>query len=160
MADNPAARNAHRAAADAGRRAAERAGVRPTSVSVVVETWSGPVGLEGSTLVTTSTLALSPRPSVVALHDEGAYFGGGNSALSGHLTAAEYRVGPMTTAYPGGGYSVAQLAPDTGVTRRVYYLLSGDDFATPGERFELASGGLDADRPHRISIRVRRTQQT
>ena len=57
-------RLAHRAAADAGRRAAAAVGARPTTVSVVVVTYSGPVGVTGSSVVSTSTTVLSPAPRV------------------------------------------------------------------------------------------------
>ena len=66
-----------RRAADAGRRAAEP-WVRPTIVSIVVESWSGPYGAVGSTLLSTQTTVLDPRPKVQAIGDQGASaFGGG-----------------------------------------------------------------------------------
>jgi hypothetical protein len=152
MADNLAARLAHRNAALTGRRAAEAAGVRSVSVSVVTETWSGP------TQVSTSTLVLSPRPKVVPAGEEPGYFGGGNSAISGgRLVAGTYRIGPITLATTGGGYTVAQVAPDGASNKRIYYFLSGDEFSDSGERFELTD--VDASRPHQVTLTVRRTAQ-
>lgn len=159
MADNPAARAAHRAAALAGRRAAERAGVRPTTVSVVVETWSGPIGTDGITLVSTSTTTLSPSPRVLSGAALTGYFGGGTAAASsGVLLAGQYLVGPITLDYPGGGYSQATLCPAAADDRVTYYLLEGDEFTTGGERFRLVDS--DATHPHKISLVVERTAQS
>lgn len=158
MADNLAARLAHRAAALTGRRAAEGAGVRSVAVSVVVESWSGPTQVATSTLVSTSTLVLSPRPKVVPAGEEAGYFGGGNSAISGgRLTAGTYRIGPITLACSTGGYTVAQLSPPGASDTRIYYFLAGDEFSGAGERFELTD--VDSSRPHQVTLTVRRTAQ-
>jgi hypothetical protein len=158
MADNLAARLAHRNAALTGRRAAERTGVRSVSVSVITETWSGPTQVSTSTLASTSTLVLSPRPKVVPAGEEPGYFGGGNSAISGgRLIAGTYRVGPITLATTGGGYTVDQLSPPGASNTRIYYFLAGDEFSDGGERFELTD--VDASRPHQVTLTVRRTAQ-
>jgi len=158
MADNLAARLAHRNAALTGRRAAERSGVRSVSVSVIVETWSGPTQVSTSTLMSTSTLVLSPRPKVVPAGEEAGYFGGGNSAISGgRLIAGTYRIGPITLATTGGGYTVDQLSPPGASDTRIYYFLAGDEFSDGGERFELTD--VDAARPHQVTLTVRRTAQ-
>ena len=158
MADNLAARLAHRNAALTGRRAAERTGVRSVSVSVITETWSGPTQVSTSTLVNTSTLVLSPRPKVVPAGEEPGYFGGGNSAISGgRLVAGTYRIGPITLATTGGGYTVDQLSPPGASNTRIYYFLAGDEFSDGGERFELTD--VDAARPHQVTLTVRRTAQ-
>ena len=158
MADNLAARLAHRNAALTGRRAAERSGVRSVSVAVVVETWSGPTQVSTSTLLSTSTLVLSPRPKVVPAGEEAGYFGGGNSAISGgRLVAGTYRIGPITLATTGGGYTVDQLSPPGASDTRIYYFLAGDEFSDGGERFELTD--VDASRPHQVTLTVRRTAQ-
>lgn len=158
MADNPAARLAHRNAALTGRRAAERTGVRSVSVSVITETWSGPTQVSTSTLASTSTLVLSPRPKVVPAGEEPGYFGGGNSAISGgRLVAGTYRIGPITLATTGGGYTVDQLSPPGASNTRIYYFLAGDEFSDGGERFELLD--VDAARPHQVTLTVRRTAQ-
>jgi hypothetical protein len=158
MADNLAARLAHRNAALTGRRAAERTGVRSVSVSVITETWSGPTQVSTSTLASTSTLVLSPRPKVVPAGEEPGYFGGGNSAISGgRLVAGTYRIGPITLATTGGGYTVDQLSPPGASNTRIYYFLAGDEFSDGGERFELTD--VDAARPHQVTLTVRRTAQ-
>jgi hypothetical protein len=158
MADNPTLRLAHRAAALAGRRAAEAVGARPTSVSIVTETYSGTTGLAATTLVSTSTLTLDPRPKVSTVREGGGYFGGGRgSASSGRLVVGVYRIGPVTLTTAGGGYSAAQLAPPGGSALTVYYLLTGDDFASGGERFDLLD--VDASRPHQVTLTVQRTAQ-
>lgn len=158
MADNLAARLAHRNAALTGRRAAERTGVRSVSVSVITETWSGPTQVSTSTLASTSTLVLSPRPKVVPAGEEAGYFGGGNSAISGgRLIAGSYRIGPITLACATGGYTVAQLSPPGASNLRIYYFLAGDEFSDAGERFELTD--VDASRPHQVTLTVRRTAQ-
>ena len=151
-------RAAHRAAADAGRRAAAAVGARPTTVSVVVVTYSGPVGVTGSTVVSTSTTVLSPSPRVRSGSAASSYFGGGTAAASaGLLMAGQYLVGPITLDHPGGGYTQAQLCPVAGEDRVVYYLLEGDEFASGGERFRLVDAA--ATRPHQISLVVERTAQ-
>ena len=158
MADNLAARLAHRNAALTGRRAAERSGVRSVSVSVIVETWSGPTQVSTSALMSTSTLVLSPRPKVVPAGEEAGYFGGGNSAISGgRLVAGTYRIGPITLATTGGGYTVDQLSPPGASDTRIYYFLAGDEFSDGGERFDLTD--VDAARPHQVTLTVRRTAQ-
>lgn len=160
MADNPAARAAHRLAANAGRRAAEAAGARPTSVVVTVETWSAPVGTSMSTLSSTTTLTLDPRPKVAKVSPGSpSYFGGGTLAASdGAMLAQEYVIGPITTTAGDVGYTLAQLLPAGGATKSVYVTLSGDGFATGGERFEAFD--CDASRPHQITLRVHRTHQS
>ena len=126
-------RLAHRAAADAGRRAAAAVGARPTTV-------------------------LSPAPRVRSGGGAASYFGGGTAAASaGVLLAGQYLVGPITLDYAGGGYTQAQLCPAAGEDRAVYYLLEGDEFSSGGERFRLVDA--DATRPHQITLVVERTAQ-
>jgi hypothetical protein len=157
--DNPALRNAHRTAADAGRRAAESAGARPTSVVIVIETWSAALGTSTATLSSTSSTTLDPRPKVAKVSPGSpSYFGGGMLAQSdGHTFAPEYAIGPITTATGSVGYTLAQLVPAGGVTHKVYALLSGDAFAAGGERFE--AHDVDSSRPHQITLRVHRAPQ-
>ena len=114
-----------RRAADAGRRAAEP-WVRPTIVSIVVESWSGPYGAVGSTLLSTQTTVLDPRPKVQAIGDQGASaFGGGYASSSaGGLSATTYQIGPVTLDYPGGGYTVQELLPLGASNKNVYVILA------------------------------------
>lgn len=160
MADNPALRNAHRAAADAGRRAAEAAGARPTSVAITVQTWSAAVGTSTATLSSTTTTTLDPRPKVAAISPGSpSYFGGGTLAQSdGQTLAPEYEIGPITTDTGSVGYTLAELAPPSGSTKRVFVTLSGDAFAGSGERYAVYQ--VVATRPHQITLRVHRAPQS
>jgi len=158
--DNSAARAAHRAAADTGRRAAETAGARSTSVTVTVETWSAAIGTSAATLSSTATTTLDPRPKVSSISSGSpSYFGGGTLTQSdGQTLAPEYAIGPITTAAGTIGYTLAQLAPAGGTTKRVYVTLAGDAFAGSGERFAVHE--VDASRPHQITLRVHRAPQS
>lgn len=154
MADNPFARAAHRRAADTGRRAAERVGVRPTLVTVCLETWSGPVGTTGATLTSTDSLVLDPRPRVERI-DAGHpsfYASGYGTTSEGTALAANYHVGPMTLPASWIGYTLAQLMPAGGVTHRVYVKLEGDGFPAGGQRFEVHAH--DGSRPHQSNLYV------
>lgn len=150
----------HRRAAEAGRRAAERF-ARTTTVTIVVDQYSGPVGAVGSTLLSTSETVLSPRPKVAPAGDAGAsVFGGGVATLSvGGAVVTEYAIGPVTLDYPGGGYDLATLLPLGAVDRQVRVRLEGDAFETEGEFFEVVPGSVDATRPHQVTFRVRRSPQ-
>jgi hypothetical protein len=158
VGDNPQLRAAHRRAADAGRRAAESAGVRPTKVSIQLEVYSGPIGAPGTFQQYSPVLVLDPRPKVT----EGAivvgYFGGGRGAeASGRLLAGQFLIGPITLEYPGGGYSLDQLTPAGSDSSRAIYILEGDNFKVGGEKFELVE--VDASKPHQVSLIVERAKQ-
>ena len=158
MADNLALRYAHRRAADVGRKAAESVGARSSKVSVVVETYSAGVGFTGTTLVSTSALVLSPRPKVQTGGFVLGYFGGGDATRAGgRLLAGQFAIGPITLTYPGGGYTVDQLAPSASDAIKVYYLLQGDAFDSGGEKFELVE--VVATRAHQVTLVVERTKQ-
>lgn len=151
-------RDIRRAAADAGRAAADAVGARPTAVTLVVETYSGPVDAPGSTLVSTVSTRFAPNPKVTTAGSPDGYFGGGTGSLSnGILIAGQYRVGPITLAYPGGGYTQEQVCPPGGSTKRIYYVLDGDEFSAGGEKFRLIDP--DATRPHQIFFTCERTEQ-
>ena len=152
--------DALRRAANAGRTAAET-WVRPTTVTVTVETYSEPVGSSGAGLVSTTTTTITPRPRVAAVGDGGgSAFGGGYASTSaGGLAATEYEIGPITLAYPGGGYDVDDVLPLGDVTKEVTLTLAGGAFESTGERFEVVPGSLVATRAHQFTFRVRRVQQ-
>ena len=149
-----------RRAADAGRKAAEP-WVRPTVVSIVVESWSGPYGAVGSTLLSTQTTVLDPRPKVQALGDQGASaFGGGYaSSSSGGLSATTYQIGPVTLDYPGGGYTVQELLPLGASNKNVYVILADGAYEGSGERFRVIPGSLVATRAYQCVFNVERTNQ-
>lgn len=150
-----------RRAADAGRKAAEP-WVRPTIVTIVVETWSGPYGAVGSTLVSTDSTVLTPRPKVQAVGDQGASaFGGGYASTSaGGLVATEYEIGPVTLDYPGGGYTVRELLPLGAANKNVYVILADGAYEGSGERFKIDPGSLVATRAYQCTFRVVRSSQS
>lgn len=156
--DNAALRSALRAAANAGRRAAELAGVRATKVSIVIETWSGPLGMASSTLTSTATTVIDPRPKVTLAGEEPGYFGGGaTNASSAALAADRYVIGPMTMPFPGGGYPLSTVGPTAGSATLVYVILEGENFTSGGERFEIVQ--TDAVSALHSTITVQRTRQ-
>lgn len=158
MADNAAARDAFRSLADACRRIPETFGVRGTSVTIRVRTYTQPVGETGATATATDTV-LDPRPRVRQVSEgQRGYFGGGVLASStGALRVGEYEIGPITQEFPGGGYAPTDLAPAGSVSSRVTVVLEGDEFASGGEEFEVVQ--MDAARPFRTMLLVSRVRQ-
>lgn len=158
MANNTAARDAFRSIADACRRIPETLGVRGTTVTIRVRTYTQPVGETGATTTTDNTL-LSPNPKVRQVSEgQRGYFGGGVLAsATGELRVGDYEIGPITQEFPGGGYSPTDLAPAGGVTARPTVLLEGDEFSSGGEEFEIVH--MDATRPFRTMLLVRRVRQ-
>ena len=159
MPDNVAGRDAFRAIADAVRAIPEAIGTRGTKVTIRVRTYSGAVNAQGTTLTSTADTVISPRPKVLQV-SEGipSYFGGGLFTDStGRSLAGEYEVGPITQLYPGGGYDVGDLAPASGVSKRVTVVLEGDEFQPGGEEFEVIK--VDATRPFRTMLLVTRVRQ-
>ena len=131
-----------RAACDVGRQAAADVAQRNVTVKIVTETWTAPLGTSTSTLSSTSVRTLTPKPRCRPGSPTSDYFTGGIVADStGALSAYDWEVGPITTSWPGGGYTMPQLAPaPTGVTQRVYVVLQGEPFANNlqgGEPFEV-----------------------
>lgn len=149
-----------RRAAEAGRRAAEPF-VRPTTVTVTVDVYSGPVGADGSTLLSSTPTTISPNPKVSAAGSAGpsAFGGGFASSSAGGLEATEFTIGPITLKHSAGGYDVDDVIPAGDVTKEIYVLLAGGAFESTGERFEVVPGSLDATRAHQFSFRVRRVPQ-
>ncbi len=145
--------DAFRAAADYGRRAVDGIGMRTVAVSIVID---------GATLSSTSTTLLSPSPKVKAEGEgESTAFGGGTEAEStGVLKASQYKIGPISRTYSGGGYTQAQLliAPSS-PAQRGYVLLDdgGDQFTSGGEKFIVTSS--DASRPLQMNLTVVRSAQ-
>lgn len=159
MADNATIREAHRRAADVGRRAAESAGARGTTVTIRVREYSAPVGTSGASVSSTTDVVLDPRPKVSKTREgRSSYFGGsilGDS--NGRMVAGEYDVGPITQDFSEGGYTPADLAPTGSATRRVTVVLGGEEFRGGAEEFEIVA--MDATRPHQIRLQVGRVRQ-
>lgn len=151
-------RAAHRAAADAGRRAAEAVGARPTRVYIRTRTYTAAIHASGTTLVSTADVELSPRPRVRQLGaGDASFYGGGPGAAPGLAGTRVYEVGPITLDYTGGGYSLASLCPGESTSTRVSYVLIGDDFDAD-EEFDLVAPP-DASRPHQVILRMGRAKQ-
>lgn len=148
-----------RAAADVGRKAAARIGMRPVTVAIRVETWSAAYGTAGATLSSASTTTLDPSPKVSRAGEAPSYFGGGPATDAGaSLSADSYVIGPITPTFAAGGYTLSQLAPtQTSPALRVLVVLTGDEFATAGEKFTITD--VDASRPLRVMLTVQRAQQ-
>lgn len=159
MADNVAARLGFRAIAGLVRRIPEALGQRPTKVTLRTRVYSGPVGQHGVTLTSTTDTVLDPRPKVVEVTDgQRSYFGGGTLAYTnGTALAGVYEVGPITQAYPGGGYTQGDVLVTAAPDRRYSVVLEGDEFSAGGEEFEVTAS--DFSRPHRGMIQVTRTRQ-
>ena len=84
--------------------------------------------------------------------------GGGSLALSdGTGRAGVYEIGPITQAFPGGGYTQSEVVPAGSTVTRVTIVLEGDEFTTGGEEFEIT--GSDFTRPQRGMLQVTRTRQ-
>jgi hypothetical protein len=158
-ANNLGALNSFRQIADTVRRIPEALGQRTTNVTLRVRTYSGPVGANGTTLVSTTDTVLDPRPKVVEVTDgQRSYFGGGTLAASdGTALAGVYEIGPLTQSFPGGGYTQNAVVVAGAVTQRFTVLLDGDEFTSGGEEFMVT--GADFTRPQRGMLQVTRTRQ-
>jgi len=157
--NNTGALASFRAIADAVRRVPETLGQRTTNVTLRVRTYSGPVGANGVTLVSTADTIVDPRPKVVQVTDgQRSYFGGGTLAASdGTALAGVYEIGPITQDFPGGGYTQGDVVVAGAVTKRFTVLLEGDEFSTGGEEFLVTAS--DFTRPQRGMLQVTRTRQ-
>lgn len=159
MTDNPAMRAAHRAAALAGRKAAEAVGARPTRVQIRVREYSAAINATGTELALVYDTEVTPRPKVRQLSaGDASFYGGGPAAGTGSAGARVYTIGPITLPTAGAGWSIATLQPEESETTRVTIVLTGDDFDADGEEFDLAAPP-DASRPHQVTLIVSRTKQ-
>jgi hypothetical protein len=158
-ANNLGALAAFRAIADRVRRIPEALGQRTTQVTMRVRMYSGPVGAQGTALLSTTDTVLDPRPKVTQVTDgQKSYFGGGSLAESDGVTlAGVYEVGPITQAFPGGGYTQGDVVVAGAVTKRFTVVLEGDEFTAGGEEFMVTAS--DFSRPQRGMLQVTRTRQ-
>lgn len=125
-------------------------GFRPYSVVIRITTWSGQRAGEGTITSTADTRLLvggqNPKVREVRTKDDVV----GNTDYANTL----WEIGPITPAFPGGGYNLSVLNPkNDGSTKTTQYILKG-----PG----LPPNGLicvrtedDVDRPLRAAIRVK-----
>jgi hypothetical protein len=113
---------------DTARTFIDSLGLRTTRVILRRKTWSAnEVGL-GDRVDT--DLELEPRPKV-------------REAGPGRVT-----VGPITPSYPGGGYTIAQLAPFLGEDEDSIWILVDDDGTERPYRW----AGMDDKRAFRIMV--------
>lgn len=156
----PSPADRFRAAAARGRKAVAALGLRPTTVTITVQTYSAAWNSHGATLIDTQTTVLSPSPKVEQA-DLGplSAFGGGSLADAGsELNAGVYRIGPITPQYVGGGYTTSQLAPaQTSPAVRVTVTLAGPEFKTPSEVFKVTD--MDATNALHTFMTVARVKQ-
>src|SRR5262245_1309012 len=103
--------------------------IRPYTVTVRTRTWSGGVVQKGTP--TDQDLELTPPPKVV---EEG----------------REARVGPLTTRFPGGGSSPAELNPSDKPGVEFFYVLVGPD----GVKRPFTLVDLDTNRPFTYMLRL------
>lgn len=147
-----------RRAAHRGRVVAYRVAQRPTTVTIRVETYSDSLGVSGATLSSTSDTVLYPNPDVNAITDSDTHYGGGSGATAGaKIKATRYRIGPITSLFPGGGYEDTTLAPTGAKNKRVIVLLAGGEFPDAGELYAVVD--IEEPTPQSTFLTVERTKQ-
>lgn len=136
--------NGLRGVADAARQIAIP--IRTTRITVRRRTWPAQMGVGSPTL---TDFVLPAYVKVVkATNKEVATSGG-------RITLEDVLAGPITPNYPGGGVTIAQLAPTiTDDLTEVVYVLSG---AIVGEYTLLA---MSTERPFRYMLTLRRKETT
>lgn len=136
------------AVADRVRAIPARLDERPTTVTIRTRTWAGGLpGREGAT--THVDVVLTPTPKVREISQREIVNSGGR------YQAGDLRVGPITPAYTGGGYTEAQLAPVvTSDAVEVVYVLAGYISG------EYARVDLSQDRSHSWFLTLTRTRRT
>lgn len=148
-----------RAAAQRGRQKAQDKAQRLTTVALEVTVYDKAINMDGASVVSTTTTTLTPSPKVELLGPgDPSWFGGGlDSAQGGDLTAKRVRVGPITKAFPGGGYDPATLAVAASATTRVVWRLTGPGYESGGELYDLVA--FDRDGPQSTHLILQRTRQ-
>jgi hypothetical protein len=166
MADNPAFRDRLRRIVNRGDEIAEGLAVRPTTVTLRVRQYSGPVGVHGTTLTSTTDTVVSPRPVVQQVRqgpkgDQVGWLEGASlTDATGQPRTLRYEVGPIAltfTSGSGGGYAPADFTPTDDATRRLTIVLAGPDFGADPVEFEVIR--TSADDPLTFTLTVQRTRQ-
>lgn len=108
-------------------------GLRPHTVTVRVRTWTGArAGLGTKTdvdTVITNAGGYGPRVVQVSAKDV--------VASGGLYEAGDYRIGPISRDYTGGGTTDAALNPATTSTaREVFFCITGPGFPSSGQWFK------------------------
>lgn len=130
-------------------------GARPfTSVRLRTRTWSGQRPGDGT-----------PTDVFVALETGGEAVGVRNLssrevyASAGRYTDADYRLGPLTPAFDGGGYTPAQLAPSSGARNvEKHVILIGPGEPDAGSVWTIV--GTDLTNAIGYFLTIRRTERT
>lgn len=134
-------------------------GLRTITVTVRVRVYSAPPGVVGAAVTSTTSTTLTPTPRVRPARvqrDDEAVVDGPFTDSTGQPRLLRYEVGPITPAYPGGGYTVASLMPSDDLTRRVTIVLAGGQHGD-GEEYSVVR--VDDTKPFRVMLTVERTRQ-
>lgn len=121
---------------------ADELGLRPFTVTVRVRTWSGSrpgVGTKTDvdTVLTVAGGTQHPKVKQISAHDV--------VASGGLYTTADWRIGPMTPPFVGGGVTYGTIDPATTTTaREVGYKIEGGMFPSGGAWFERISDENDS----------------
>jgi hypothetical protein len=114
-------------------------GLRPYTVTLVIETWDGARVGDGTKTTTRTTLLVGGQPPKVQSVSQ-------QDIVAGGYMSGDFKVGPFTPPFVGGGgYSVTDLDPPKlpNVQREVFYELVGPEPTTTVHRCEKV--GDDAD---------------
>jgi hypothetical protein len=131
---------------DRGRKSvARRPVLRPYSVTVRLEQYSGAIAQGVTTMPPVSSLLITPAPKVEQLDDaDASFYGGGNiiSDSTGAMKMSVFRVSEITPAYNtgvfSGGYTERQLLPViANPSQRAVWLIVGPGLLPGGEPFEV-----------------------
>lgn len=124
--------------------------LRPHAVTVRVRTWTGArAGVGTFTDVDTRVLNAGFNPKVRELAPRDV------AASGGVYVTGDYRIGPITPEYVGGGTAATTLDPATTTTaREVFFLITGPSLPDDGAWFKRVSD--DSLRSFRTEVVVRR----
>ena len=112
-------------------------GTHRFTVTLVVRTWDGPrAGMGTATITETPVTVAGQAPHVAEVSTQ--------DVVSGLYKAGDFKVGPLTPRYAGGGFNLADLEPEQdGVAREVFFRLTGPGLATDGTYFQKVDDSSD-----------------
>ncbi len=121
-------------------------GLRPFTITVRTRSWSGTRVGDGTSTDADAILLVhgqAPKCRRVAYKE--------TAAAGGKYQEGDYRVGPMTPDFPGGGVAFSTLAPTSQASTEIYYRLVGPD--TPALGTWCSAVGEEGDHPlHRYLV--------
>lgn len=120
--------------------------IRTTQLTIRTRTWSG--GRAGVGTPTDNDLVLPQRYKVIQLSAKDVASSGGRYEME------DLKVGPITPAQSGSGYTLAQLLPTGADGVEILYVLTG---VTAGEYVLVQS---NSTRPFRYELILRRRRRT